>query len=223
MTTSSPATAAYEARLGLEHLLELTAIEWTGDKFPNLVSLLYRAAAELRKDREQDQVTDKINAELDQQLAAAKEEIARLTAMDEAERAQQPSADTAAQKAFRAHPKPGQVWRHYNGNLYEVLMITNLPDTEKYPRTIVYRTVLNGNIWSRRYTDWHRSFTREPSAPVVDEAMIERARVAFCENILSEDCESHEVAARLIVGDVRDAMRLGLYAAKWNHWLPEEG
>jgi hypothetical protein len=43
--------------------------------------------------------------------------------------------------------------------------------------------------------------------------MIERARVAFCENILSEDCESHEVAARLIINNVRDAMRLGLYAA----------
>lgn len=54
---------------------------------------------------------------------------------------------------------PGQIWRHRNGNKYIVVMITNIPDEEKYPKTIVYMNVNNGSHWSRKYSDWHRSFT----------------------------------------------------------------
>jgi|WetSurMetagenome_2_1015567.scaffolds.fasta_scaffold135493_2 hypothetical protein len=57
--------------------------------------------------------------------------------------------------------KQGQVWRHRNGNLYVVLLITNLPDEERYPKTVVYQNVENETLWSRRYDDWHRSFTLE--------------------------------------------------------------
>ena len=59
----------------------------------------------------------------------------------------------------------GSDWRHRNGNVYIVLMITNQPDDERYPKTSVYENVENGTLWSRRYDDWHRSFV-----PVGDDA-----------------------------------------------------
>lgn len=68
---------------------------------------------------------------------------------------------------MRKDPKPDEWWRHKNGTLYKVLMLTNLPDEPRYPKTVVYQTVENaarapikyGLIWSRRFDDWHRSFT----------------------------------------------------------------
>lgn len=57
----------------------------------------------------------------------------------------------------------GQVWQHYNGVMYLVLILANtegdnLMKREKYPETVVYRGV-NGKVWSRRLDDWHRSMT----------------------------------------------------------------
>jgi hypothetical protein len=51
----------------------------------------------------------------------------------------------------------GSVWAHYNGNLYRVVAIANLPDKERYPKTVVYQNVENGTMWARRFDDWHRS------------------------------------------------------------------
>jgi hypothetical protein len=56
-------------------------------------------------------------------------------------------------------PTEGSLWKHRNGNLYRVECITNLPDEERYPKTVVYRNENNGTLWSRRFDDWHRSFT----------------------------------------------------------------
>jgi hypothetical protein len=58
-------------------------------------------------------------------------------------------------------PEVNQIWQHRNGNLYKVIAITNLPDEERYPKTIVYQNINNMSLWSRRFDDWHRSFTRE--------------------------------------------------------------
>lgn len=52
----------------------------------------------------------------------------------------------------------GSLWRHRNGNLYMVLHIANLPNEERYPKSVVYRGA-DGNVWVRRYDDWHRSMT----------------------------------------------------------------
>lgn len=57
-----------------------------------------------------------------------------------------------------AMPEPGTRWRHRNGILYDVVCLTNLPDEERYPCTVVYRNPVNGALWSRRLDDWHRSF-----------------------------------------------------------------
>jgi len=54
---------------------------------------------------------------------------------------------------------PNQIWQHRNGIQYRVLMITNLPDDERYPKTVVYENVDNGSCWSRRHDNWHRSMT----------------------------------------------------------------
>ena len=58
-------------------------------------------------------------------------------------------------------PTPGSVWMHRNGNRYAVVMITNAESErqEKYPTTVVYRNVSNGNVYSRKLSDWHRSMT----------------------------------------------------------------
>lgn len=50
-------------------------------------------------------------------------------------------------------------WRHRNGNIYKVICVTNLPDEDRYPKTVVYVNETNHTLWSRRYDDWHRSFT----------------------------------------------------------------
>lgn len=53
----------------------------------------------------------------------------------------------------------GQVWQHRNGNQYKVLMVVNLLDEERYPKTVVYENLKNGSQWSRPHSDWRRSFT----------------------------------------------------------------
>lgn len=57
-------------------------------------------------------------------------------------------------------PEIGSYWRHHrNGNVYKVLMIANTASTrlEEYPVMVVYQGS-NGNIWSRKLTDWFPSF-----------------------------------------------------------------
>lgn len=57
-------------------------------------------------------------------------------------------------------PELNSKWEHYNGNLYEVILIANeyteYPD--KYPITVVYKGN-NGRIWCRPLTKWFDSFT----------------------------------------------------------------
>jgi hypothetical protein len=55
-------------------------------------------------------------------------------------------------------PSIGTFWTHNNGNVYEVLMLTNeASDREEYQPQVVYRG-RNGNVWSRPLSDWGRSF-----------------------------------------------------------------
>lgn len=52
------------------------------------------------------------------------------------------------------------VWRHRNGNTYEVETIANQHSTrDKYPVTVVYFNRGNGTMWCRPLSDWHRSMT----------------------------------------------------------------
>lgn len=55
----------------------------------------------------------------------------------------------------------GSIWTHRNGNVYSVLMFTNTQDGSyyKYPPTVVYRNVHNGNNYSRKLSDWHGSMS----------------------------------------------------------------
>lgn len=53
-----------------------------------------------------------------------------------------------------------QHWKHYNGNEYEVLMLTNeLSTNPKYPVTVVYKNIHTGSTWSKPFDDWHCSMT----------------------------------------------------------------
>lgn len=58
--------------------------------------------------------------------------------------------------------KPGTCWRHRNGNAYQIIAVSNQPNEERYPLTVVYRGIDNDRIWSRRADDWERSMTHAP-------------------------------------------------------------
>jgi hypothetical protein len=60
------------------------------------------------------------------------------------------------------YPELGSIWRHYNGCLYKVLHIANLGSTSHrkcYPVTIVYINIKNANVYTRAFSDWHRSMS----------------------------------------------------------------
>ena len=55
----------------------------------------------------------------------------------------------------------GKQFKHKNGNIYTVLFLTNTDSTPErlkdHPIDVVYMGQ-NGKIWSRRLSDWDRSF-----------------------------------------------------------------
>lgn len=56
----------------------------------------------------------------------------------------------------------GKQFKHKNGNIYTVLLLTNTDSTPErlkdHPIDVVYMGQ-NGKIWSRPLNDWDRSFT----------------------------------------------------------------
>ena len=57
-------------------------------------------------------------------------------------------------------PLIGSKYKHRNGGEYEVIMFTNEQSgNARYIPTVVYKTIANGNTWSRPISDWDRSFT----------------------------------------------------------------
>ena len=57
-------------------------------------------------------------------------------------------------------PSVDTTWRHHKGEIYKVLLITNLDSTSvDYVPTVVYVHIITGKIWSRPLSDWERSFT----------------------------------------------------------------
>jgi hypothetical protein len=55
-------------------------------------------------------------------------------------------------------PAENSVWRHKNGNVYKVAVITNVGSVRpEYPPTVVYFNVRTDTWWSRPVADWHRS------------------------------------------------------------------
>ena len=55
----------------------------------------------------------------------------------------------------------GTLWEHKNGNIYEILLITNTNSTklDEYPITVVYRNTVNLTLWSRPLHRWYASMT----------------------------------------------------------------
>ena len=57
-------------------------------------------------------------------------------------------------------PQIGTVWRHRNGNQYEVTGYSNKEGTKiDYPKTVHYRNISNGEDYSRRLDRWMASMT----------------------------------------------------------------
>jgi hypothetical protein len=56
----------------------------------------------------------------------------------------------------------GKPYRHKNGNVYKVLFLTNTDSTPErlidHPIDVVYMGQ-NGKLWSRKLSDWNKSFT----------------------------------------------------------------
>lgn len=55
-------------------------------------------------------------------------------------------------------PEIGSTWEHTSGRIYTVIHIANMPDTPRYPRTVVSQDAV-GAVWTRPVSDWHRSMT----------------------------------------------------------------
>lgn len=53
-------------------------------------------------------------------------------------------------------------WKHYNGNLYRIVLVSNVKtsDQAKYPTTVVTANVHTGAFYSRPLLDWERSMTQ---------------------------------------------------------------
>jgi hypothetical protein len=61
-------------------------------------------------------------------------------------------------------PTVGSVWRHRNGQTYQVAWITNIGSVKpEYPETVVYVNTAHDTWWARPVSDWCRSFTRVDS------------------------------------------------------------
>lgn len=57
-------------------------------------------------------------------------------------------------------PIVGSKWMHKNGNVYTVVGLANVNSTKpEYAPSVVYQGE-NGLVWSRKLSEWHRSFTK---------------------------------------------------------------
>ena len=45
------------------------------------------------------------------------------------------------------------------GNIYELINIANECDTEKFPKMVVYFSLIDGSVYARPFGDFHRAFT----------------------------------------------------------------
>lgn len=63
-------------------------------------------------------------------------------------------------------PCPGQLWKHKNGCVYEVIMLANMTSErwDEYPPTVVYRRLIDQTVWSRPLSRWHGSFVGTEAA-----------------------------------------------------------
>lgn len=67
-------------------------------------------------------------------------------------------------------PEAGDIWRHWRGATYEVLLLANEcggDDPERWPVMVVYRNPRLDQVWTRRLDEWHRSFTLQTPAEEV--------------------------------------------------------
>jgi hypothetical protein len=64
-------------------------------------------------------------------------------------------------KSVKRIPTEGEEWRHRNGGIYTVLLLTSEPGedkADKFPRSVVYRAE-DGRTWTRTLESWYKSFT----------------------------------------------------------------
>lgn len=59
-----------------------------------------------------------------------------------------------------SNPKPGEVYRHINGNFYEVMFLANTHSQhEDYPVTVIYRGA-NLKIWAKPLSNFNLKMTK---------------------------------------------------------------
>lgn len=57
-------------------------------------------------------------------------------------------------------PEAGERYKHYNGNEYEIVIVTNLDSQRpEYPPTVVYKGD-NGKVWSKTLVDFNAKMER---------------------------------------------------------------
>lgn len=114
--------------------------------------------------------------------------------------------DQAEQEALSLpeFPELRSVWQHNNGNHYIVEEISNRETVrqDKYPTTVIYRNVKNGNLYSRRLVDWHRSMMlTDMPLPTVDQIDAE-IRAKFTEDYFTNNKEPSDRAIETLCADM---------------------
>jgi hypothetical protein len=104
------------------------------------------------------QALDKLQKDIAQELIDNAAEVSRLR--EALQSAEVELAHRDEPPAGSEFPAPGTRWAHKNGNVYEVVMLSNLgsADPKRYPVYITYKGA-NGLVWTRALHDWHRSMT----------------------------------------------------------------
>lgn len=74
-------------------------------------------------------------------------------------------------KGMQTLPRKYSYWQHRNGNIYQVISVTNLSDRQaQYPVTITY-VGPNGKEWSKTAFDWFEKMT--PLTDVMEQTLVE--------------------------------------------------
>jgi hypothetical protein len=58
------------------------------------------------------------------------------------------------------YPKPGGIYRHYKGGLYEVLHLSKHTETDEI--LVNYKSLHFGSFYSRPLESWHKTIESQP-------------------------------------------------------------
>lgn len=106
-------------------------------------------------------------------------------------------------------PKIGQFYQHYNGNVYQVIAITD--ENPGYPSHVVHQGK-NAKVWTRELDTWYQSMMRIDLTDAELAEFVINVEVAKAETALYDDFERREAAFRKELVDLCNTYKIRLEA-----------